>query len=110
MSAATGARGTSSRSTPAPAARCRSVSSASPRQAGRLVAGILRANYEGRVRVIVVEPAPSRGMLTRKDELTPMAIADGSPQAMFGRRGPMHTLTSDTTRRDGVVSNEDVAP
>src|SRR5207245_9121764 len=69
-------------------------------------------NCEGsaRMRVIVVGASPSRGMLPRNDELTPIVMADGTPATLFSRHGPMHSLTSDTTRRDGVVSNEDVAP
>src|SRR3989442_772647 len=53
---------------------------------------------------------PSREMLAHNDELTPIVVADGTPASLFDRHGPIHTLTSDTTRRDGVVSNEDVAP
>src|SRR5207237_3287819 len=83
-----------------------------PGQAGTMVRRVIDANYSrsDRLRVIVVEATPSRGMLARKDELTPIVLGDGTPQTLFSRHGPMHTLTSDTTRRDGVVSNEDVAP
>jgi hypothetical protein len=49
-------------------------------------------------------------MLATNDELTPILVADGTPSTLFSRPGPMHSLTSDSTRRDGVVSNEDVAP
>jgi hypothetical protein len=52
----------------------------------------------------------SAQMISRKDELTPIVIGEGDPQTLFDATGPMHTLTSDTTRIDGVVSNEDVAP
>ena len=46
----------------------------------------------------------------RKDELTPIVMYQGPGGGLLAGRGPMHSLTSDTTRRDGVVSNEDVAP
>jgi hypothetical protein len=77
---------------------------------GRLLQQALVANYHRYTRVIVVEANPSKAMLARKDELTPIVIAGGTPATLFHHHGPMHSLTSDTTRRDGVVSNEDVAP
>src|SRR6266542_3893638 len=45
-----------------------------------------------------------------RDELTPVIVAEGPPARVFGARGPMHELQSDTTRRVGLVSNEDVGP
>ncbi|MDP9340812.1 MAG: hypothetical protein M3Q23_01630 [Actinomycetota bacterium] len=63
-----------------------------------------------RLLVIVVEARPSAAMDRAKDELAPIVLAEGSPSELFRVTGPMHTLTSDTTRRVGVVSNEDVAP
>jgi hypothetical protein len=44
-----------------------------------------------------------------KDEVTPIVMARGDPRTLF-RPGAVRTLTSDTTRRVGLVSNEDVAP
>jgi hypothetical protein len=63
-----------------------------------------------RVLVIVVQARPSAAMDRAKDELTPIVVTEGSPSELFRATGAMHTLTSDTTRRVGVVSNEDVAP
>ena len=63
-----------------------------------------------RVLLMVLSPAPSPAMDRVRDELTPVVMAEGAPRHVFAATGPMHTLTSDTTRRDGVVSNEDVAP
>ncbi len=62
------------------------------------------------VLVIVLTPYPSIRMNQVKDELTPIVMAEGSPSSLLPVAGSLHTLTSDTTRRVGVVSNEDVAP
>jgi hypothetical protein len=59
--------------------------------------------------VIAVEAAPTSAMDRVKDEVTPVVMTQGGPGRLFGQ-GPMRTLTSDTTRRVGLVSNEDVAP
>jgi hypothetical protein len=60
--------------------------------------------------VIVVTPSTSRDMDGRKDLLTPVVMARGDPATLFPEDGPLHALTSATTRRVGVVSNEDLAP
>jgi hypothetical protein len=74
----------------------------------------LRRSVDGlrgrRLLVIVVGAAPSAAMDRVGDELAPVVMAEGTPSQLFSATGPMHTLTSDTTRRNGVVSNEDVAP
>ena len=44
------------------------------------------------------------------DEVTPIVVAQGSGEELLRREGPRHTLESDTTRADGLVSNLDVAP
>jgi len=80
---------------------------------GQLVRGFLTRRYSviaDEVLVLVVEARPDPAMDQAKDELTPIVMAEGSPATLFGATGPMHTLTSDTTRRVGDVSNEDVAP
>jgi len=64
----------------------------------------------GDLQVIVVAPKPSEAMDMAGDELTPIVVVEGSADEMFPTSGAMHTLTSDTTQRTGVVSNEDVAP
>ena len=63
-----------------------------------------------RVLLIVLGPQPSPAMDRARDELTPVIVAEGPPARVFGARGPMHALRSDTTRRVGLVSNEDVGP
>lgn len=62
------------------------------------------------VLVIVVSPSTSLGMDRAKDELTPIVMARGDPLDLFPEEGELHTLASDTTRRPGLISNEDVAP
>lgn len=60
--------------------------------------------------VLVVAPSPSAEMHERGDEVTPLFLVRGRPRDLTGTAGPLHGLTSDTTRRDGMVSNVDVAP
>jgi hypothetical protein len=62
------------------------------------------------VLVMVVGPSTSGTMDDVKDLVTPIVVARGDPQDLFPEAGPMGILTSATTRRSGVVSNEDVAP
>jgi hypothetical protein len=62
------------------------------------------------VLVMVVGPSTSRDMDGAKDLVTPIVMARGDPDQLFPEEGPIRALTSATTRRDGVVSNEDVAP
>ncbi|MFN2543787.1 MAG: hypothetical protein ABR600_04325 [Actinomycetota bacterium] len=80
--------------------------------AGALMRGVVEADAVpgARLLLVVLQAGPSPGMLERRDQLSPIAVASGSISGLFDRRRPMHSLTSDTTRRDGVVSNEDVAP
>jgi hypothetical protein len=60
--------------------------------------------------LVVVSPAPSDSMDSAGDEVTPLVMAEGMPDQLFPANGPLHALTSDTTRQDGLVSNVDVAP
>ena len=62
------------------------------------------------VLVLVLGPSTSNAMDAAKDQVTPIVMARGDPLELFPEEGPINTLTSATTRRDGVVSNEDVAP
>jgi hypothetical protein len=62
------------------------------------------------VLVIVAGPSTSRAMDGVKDMVTPIVMASGDPLELFPEEGPLGALTSATTRRAGVVSNEDVAP
>ncbi|MBI4260051.1 MAG: hypothetical protein HY658_05750 [Actinobacteria bacterium] len=63
------------------------------------------------VMVIVLSPGTSGDMDRRGDEVAPIVIARGDPEQFFSPVAPRPgALTSDTTRRIGIVSNEDVAP
>lgn len=59
--------------------------------------------------VIVAATPPSKEMRGRGDTVSPLILA-GTPVELLEGRGSPRGLTSDTTRRDGVVSNIDVAP
>ena len=62
------------------------------------------------VLVIVVGVTVSPAMDERGDEVTPLVMTMGEPDRLFRPNGPLRTLTSDTTRQDGLVANVDVAP
>src|SRR5205085_7005973 len=86
--------------------------SASPGVAGAKVRAVLaqRDGSELPTLVIVLQAQPSTQMTRVGDEVTPIVMAEGTPPRLLRATALMHTLTSETTRRDGVVSNEDVAP
>jgi hypothetical protein len=81
--------------------------------AGRVIHDlVLRAPAE-EVMVIVASPSASHDMIAAKDEVAPIVIAADVPLEvhLFPAAGvPIGSLTSDTTHRNGLVSNEDVAP
>lgn len=79
-------------------------------EAGAAIRRLVTAAAAEEVLVIVVTPSPSSEMDRVKDQVTPIVVARGSPGSMFPQQGPLGTLTTDTTRRVGLVSNEDVAP
>ena len=62
------------------------------------------------VMVLVVATPPSADMVERGDRVTPLVMARGAPAELLERANGPAGLTSDTTRRDGIVSNVDVAP
>lgn len=62
------------------------------------------------VLVLMVATPPSNAMRAHGDTVTPVVLARGSPEELLGAGGPPAGLTSETTRRDGIVSNVDVAP
>ena len=77
---------------------------------GRACEQAVRAASGGNVAVVVVAPGPSGSMRRVGDEVTPLIVATGTAEGLLGARGAMRTLTSDTTRRTGLVANVDVAP
>jgi hypothetical protein len=80
-----------------------------PRALGAAVRASVRRLAPVRTLVVVVAPTPSPAMDAAGDEVTPLFVADGLPAGLFPVNGPMHGLTSSSTRRDGLVSNTDVA-
>lgn len=60
------------------------------------------------VLVVVVSLVPSPEMVAAKDELRPVVMATGAPRALFPTAGEPRSLTSDSTRRAGVVTDLDV--
>jgi hypothetical protein len=75
------------------------------------IAEALSSATSSQVMVMVLAAQTSAQMNLAKDELTPIVIAQGVPSALLPARVDFtHTLTSDTTRRVGVVSNEDIMP
>jgi hypothetical protein len=57
----------------------------------------------GEILVAVVGERPSASMRARKDDLLPMVVGIGSPRTLLESAGPPRGLTSDSTRRPGVV-------
>jgi hypothetical protein len=75
------------------------------------------ASPAGEILLIVSAPVESPEMRARRDEALPVIVLRGKPDELnFGEGGCLPAagcaqgLTSDTTRRDGIVSNVDVAP
>jgi len=62
------------------------------------------------VLVIVLSHTGSPEMAVAKDELHPLVMAVGAPDQLFEATGEASSLTSDTTRRTGVVTDLDVWP
>lgn len=79
-----------------------------------VIGATIRERIEGadvdEVLVIVMSRTGSAEMAAAGDELHPIAIALGAPDRLFADRGEVGSLTSDTTRRTGVVTDLDVAP
>jgi hypothetical protein len=75
---------------------------------------LLSATPADEVMLLVAAPVRSRGMVDRGDEATPLAVSLGRPDVLARECLPLSRcamgLTSDTTRREGIVSNVDVAP
>jgi hypothetical protein len=91
---------------------------ASVEDLGRAAAGGVGARIEevlagadaGEVLAVVAVGWPSEEMEERSGTLTPLVLASGVPGDLLEARGVPGGLTSDTTGREGVVSNVDVAP
>ena len=68
------------------------------------------ASSADKVLAIVASTVSSPEMRAAKDELHPIVIAEGAPSDLFPEGGAQGSLTSDSTRRDGVVADVDVIP
>lgn len=62
------------------------------------------------VLVVAVSPAPSEAMREEGDVVTPVVLARGRAEDLLEAAGAVGGLASDTTRRQGLVANLDVAP
>jgi hypothetical protein len=68
------------------------------------------ASGADRVLVIVASTRPSAAMRSSKDELHPLIVAEGPPGGLFAGSGQEGSITSDSTHRDGIVTDLDVTP
>jgi hypothetical protein len=68
----------------------------------------IESNPGDELLVLVVSSRPSDEMLAAKDELRGIAMAVGSTDDLLSSVEPEGSLTSDSTRREGVVVGEDV--
>lgn len=78
--------------------------------AAALASAVVRASPAERLLVIFAAPAPTPGMLSAGDRVTPLIVAEGNPSELIADDLPLRGLTSDTTRREGIATNVDVAP
>jgi len=62
------------------------------------------------VLLIVAFPHPSPSMRERGDVVTPLVVARGPAEEILAEGGSVAGLTSETTQREGLVANVDVAP
>ncbi|HEV8648443.1 MAG TPA: hypothetical protein VG276_03345 [Actinomycetes bacterium] len=77
---------------------------------GPRIRDIVSGTGADEVLVVVTSPSSSAGMRAENDELHPIVIATGSPTEVFRARGSAGSLTSDSTRRGGVVTDGDLIP
>ncbi|HZP90166.1 MAG TPA: hypothetical protein VFC04_04120, partial [Actinomycetota bacterium] len=91
---------------PAAGPRRSAALDAADREIGRMI----RAVSDGSrlVTVLVVSTTPSAQMVRAGDQLHPIVFASG--RHLLASAGPARALTSDSTRRAGVVTGLDLAP
>ncbi len=75
---------------------------------GEELAGAVRAVDARQVLVIVTSDAPPSAAGAAGDELAPIVIAAGRPADLFEDPTEAGSVTSDSSRRDGVVTGGDV--
>jgi hypothetical protein len=76
----------------------------------RQIRSIVEASDAADALVVVASTVSSPEMRAAKDELHPIVVAAGAPEDLFPDTGAQGSLTSDSTRRDGVVTDLDVIP
>jgi hypothetical protein len=96
--------------TPAPSTLAVDTPGGSLPREGAALADLLGGLGNTRTLAVVVASYPSTSMDRVGDEVMPLIAAEGPADQLLTRPGPMHALTSDTTRQTGLVSNVDVAP
>jgi len=72
------------------------------------IARIVQDSPQDRLLVVVTSLERSAGMRSAKDELHPIVMAVGAPDELFPDTGTAGSLTSDSTRRPGVVIDGDI--
>ncbi len=82
---------------------------ASLASAGRFVRAIV-SGVDAETMVVLVAPSPSEDMRDAGDVVTPIVVARGPAASLFPAVGDPRGLTSDSTRVEGLVLSEDVAP
>lgn len=75
-----------------------------------LVRPVLERTDAVEVLVIVAGAGASPAMRERGETVNTIALARGTPEELLDPDGPIRGLTSETTRRGGVVAEVDVAP
>lgn len=78
--------------------------------APEIVRLVLERTEASQVLVVVVGAGASPAMRERGETVNAIVLAQGTPEELLDRGGPPAGLTSDTTRRPGVVAEVDVAP
>ena len=79
-------------------------------EAAEEIASIVQSSPQQRILVIVTSLDASTAMRSAKDELHPIVMAAGPPDELFPDSGIPGSLTSDSTRRPGVVIDGDIRP
>ncbi len=77
-------------------------------EVGRRIQAAVESNPNEELLVIVFSSRPSKEMVAAKDELPGIVLAVGSPDELLESDDPEGSLTSDSTRRDGVVDGADL--
>ena len=75
---------------------------------GRELRTLIEGSTNDELLLIVYSSRPSREMTGTNDELHGIVVAVGPPRALLSGTGDQRSLTSASTRRDGVVAGGDI--